>query len=335
MLPAPSRWGELMQNDRRQFYIFDLEVGAKKAGAVIPTMDDLLPIYQAMHTAKRTYAIRRGTGTMLIGDIVVDAPRRFATFLIRLSDKSAPNSVYSDPAANAFNEHVKVGNVGSDFGCHVIISTAPERGQPNVYTCAIERISGLPFALVQRLLSKFLNFQFNEVAASFSYPHPAGGVDAQNNTRMERCCPHIELRGRPSDTLIADLNNGRISGVTLVKAEPVTPIAGAPYLVKSRTELKLDVNYSNMPANVWTSLRGAMNLQSADYGTAKVSYRIPGSKRAVTVEFDSVTGSPVSEVYIKHFELMNIFPFLAQSARLVVRHLNDLAVPLFIANRTI
>lgn len=324
-----------MQNNRRQFYIFDLEIAARKMGATIPAMNDVLPIFQHMHATSRTYQIKAGTGTMLIGDVCIDTVQQFVTILIRLSDKTTPNSVYSDPAAGQFDEHVKLGNVGSDFGCHVLISTAPEQGLPNVYTCAVERVPGLPFDLVRRLLSKFLNFEFHDNPTSFTYPHPAGGLDTHGQPRTERCCPHIELRGRPSDNLINDINNGRLSGVTLIKAEPVTPIAGAPYLTKSATELKLDINHNNMPVNVWNSLRGALHQQSAEYATAKVSYRVPGSTRVVTVELDADTGSPLADLYIRYFELTNIFPFLAQSARHVVVHLRDLAAPQFIANRTV
>jgi hypothetical protein len=272
---------------------------------------------------------------MLIGDITSDVGQQFATMLVRLSDRTTPNSVYSDPVSGLFDEHLKAGNVGSDFGCHVLISTAPEQGLPNIYTCAIERIPGLPFDLVRRLLSKLLNYEFNENAASFGYPHPAGGLDRQGQPRMDRCCPHIELRGRPSDSLVNDINQGRLSGVTLVRAEPVTPIAGAPYLTKSTSELRLDIDHNNIPANLWNSLRGALNQQSQDYGTAKISYKVPGTTRTVTIEVDTATGAPLAELYIKNFELVNIFPFLAQSARHVVAHLRDLAAPQFIANRTI
>lgn len=324
-----------MQNDRRQFYIFDLEVGTKKAGATLPMMDDIVPVFQKMHANSRTYPVRSGDGTMLIGDIRIDAAQQFATLLIRLSDKTTPNSVYSDPLAGQFDEHLKEGDVGSDFGCHVLISTAPEQGRPNIYTCAIERISGLHFGLVQRLLSKLLNYEYNDEPDSFSYLHPAGGLRRDGQPRTERCCPYIDLRGRPSDRLAHDINNGRLSGVTLVRMEAVNPIAGAPYLRAARSELKLDIDHNNMPANVWNSLRGALQLNSADYGTAKVTYRVPNSTKTVTIEIDSTTGSPVAEQYISYFEITNIFPPLAQSAMNVVERLCNVAVPEFVANRNI
>lgn len=324
-----------MQNNRRQFYIYDLEIAARKKGATIPTMNDIVPVFQRMKDAGRTYAIRAETGTMLLGDIHIDAGQQVVTFLARLSDKSAPNAVYSDPTAGQFDVLVKEENQGSDFGCHVIVSTVPEQGLPNTYTCAIERIPGLSSSLVQRLLSKFLNYEFKENATAFSYPHPAGGLTRQGQPRMERCCPHIELCGRPSDTLINDINNGKITGISLVKAEAITPIAGAAYLQKKETELRLQLDQNNLPANMWQSLVQSFQANSGTYGVAKVSYKVPGNNRTVTVKIDTNTGNPLEELYIKFFEVKNIFPFLDQSARQVVVHLRDLAVQQFVTHRTI
>ena len=324
-----------MQNNRRSFYVFELEIAARKAGAAIPTMNDIVPVFQRMKDTARTFSLRANSAIMLIGDMHVDAAQQYITLLVRLSDKLTPNSVDSDPVAGHFVEHVKVGNVGSDFGCHVLISTAPEQGLPNIYTCAIERISGLPFDLVRRLLSKLLNFEFHDDPASFSYPHPAGGLDAHNQPRRERCCPHILLRGRASDTLIADINAGHLSGVTLVQTQAVAPIAGAAFLHSKTFELKLGIDHGNLPENVWNSLLSVFQRSAANYGTAKVSYKVPGSTRTVTVEIDANTGAPLTEMYILSFELTNIVPFLAQSAMQIVGHLRDLAVPQFIGHRTI
>ncbi len=324
-----------MQNNRRQFYIYDLEIGARKEGASIPTMDDIVPVFQRMKDTARTYPIRSETGTMLVGDIQIDAAQQFITLLVRLSDKTTPNAVYSDPAAGHFNVLEKEENEGSDFGCHVIISTAQEQGFPNIYTCAIERIPGLASSLVQRLLSKLLHYEYRDDATSFTYPHPAGGLTRQGQPRMERCCPHIELRGRPSDTLIADINNGQITGISLVKAEAVTPIAGSAYLKKKETELRLQLDQNNLPANMWQSLVQSFQANSGTYGVAKVSYKVPGNNKTVTVQIDTTTGNPLEELYVKFFELTNIYPFLDQSAMQVVSHLRDLAIPEFLNHRTL
>jgi hypothetical protein len=324
-----------MQNNRRQFYIYDLEIDSRKEGASLPTMDDLVPILQRMKDTARTYSIRADTATMLIGDILFDPAEQFVTLLLRLSDKTAPNSVTSDPTAGHFDIHTKGANEGSDFCCHVLISTAQEQGLPNLYTCAIERVSGLAPDLVRRLLSKILNFEFKDDSTSFSYPHPAGGLTRQGSPRTDRCCPHIELRGRPSDTLISDINNGKITGISLIKAETVTPVAGAAYLNKKESELRLQIDQNNLPANLWQSLLQAFQANSGTYGTAKVSYKTPTDNRTVTVEIDASTGNPLEEMYVKSFEIKNIHPLLDHSAIQIVVHLRDLAVPQFLVHRAI
>jgi len=324
-----------MQNNYRQFYIYDLEIAARKKGATVPTMDEIVTIFQRMKNLEKTYPINSENGTMLIGDIQIDNSQNFITLLIRLSDKSAPNAVYSDPSSGHFDILKKQGNQGSDFGCHVIVSTKQEKHFPNIYTCAIERVPGLSSSLVQRLLSKLLNYEFNDDDTSFKYPHPAGGLTRQGQPRMDRCCPHIELRGRPSDTLINDINNGQITGISLVKAEAVTPIAGSAYLRKKETELRLQIDQSNLPANMWQMLIQSFKANSVTYGKAKVSYKIPGNKKTVTVQIDTDTGNPIGDLYVKFFDLKNIHPFLDQSAKQVVDHLRDLAAPHFLNHRTI
>lgn len=324
-----------MQNNRRQFYIFDLELAVRKAGATVPTMNEIVPILQHMKNTGRTYSLRSNTATMVIGDMAVNTVQQFVTLLVRLSDTTTPNSVYSDPDTGQFDEHVKLGNVGSDFGCHVLISTAQEQNQPNVYTCAIERISGLPFDLIRRLLSKLLNFHHHDDATFFSYPHPAGGVDANNQPRRDRCCPYVQLRGRPSETLVNDINTGRISGVSLIKAEQATPIGGASYLTKTKSELKLGIDHKNLPTNLWASLSQVIKQNAQTYNSAQITYKIPNSRRTTTVEISTLNGAILTEMYVLSFELTNIYPLLAQSAMQIVVHLRDLVVPQFLTYRTI
>lgn len=216
-----------------------------------------------------------------------------------------------------------------------MVSLLPERAQPNVYTCAIERVPGLAPELVRRLFSKLLSFEFHGNPAAFQYPHPAGGQDQQGNPRMERYAPHIELRARPSETFINDINNGRLSGVTLIKAEAVAPIAGAAYLRKETTELKLSIDYGNLPRQLWNSISQVLRRNAGSYRQARVAYKMPGSTRVVSVEFDSAPASPLSELYALSFDINNIVPFLAQSARTIVPHLRDRASPVFLQHRTV
>ncbi|TCV55159.1 hypothetical protein [Agrobacterium tumefaciens] len=324
-----------MKNDRRTFYLYNIEIASKKEGASLPTMQQLMNVWHKMRQGGRTYPINAGEGTMLVGDVRFAAADQYMILLLRLSDKKAPNSVYSDPTNGQFTEHPKVGNVGSDFACHVLISTAPEAGLPNIHTCAIERVTNINAGLVQRILSKFLNYEYHENSSFFSYPAPGGGLTREGQPRMERCCPHIELRGRPSAALINDINTGHLSGISLIKQEPVLPIAGAPYLKKSQTELKLTIDRGNLPNQLWNSLEQAMQANSGAYGAAKISYKKPGSTRIVTVELNAATGQPLNDMYIESFDVGPIFPPLAQSTDVVVPRLITPAVTQFLTYRAI
>jgi hypothetical protein len=114
----------------------------------------------------------------------------------------------------------------------------------------------------------------------------------------------------------------------------VTPIAGAAYLRKNKTELKLAIDYNNLPANLWASLEQTMRQNSGDYGQAKISYKRPGSRRFVTVELDAATGAPLNDMFVESFEIGPVFPPLAQSAAGLVPRLLDPAIVQFLTHRT-
>ncbi|WBT06039.1 hypothetical protein PFY01_15215 [Brevundimonas vesicularis] len=324
-----------MRNDQRQFQVYDLEIAVTKKGASVPNMQAVMDAWQRRYAAGQLHSIRGRTATLVIGGINVDQAAQTATILVRLSDQMAPNSVYSNPAMGGFNEHLKAAQEGADFGCHVLLSTAPEAGSPNVYTCAVEKVTGLAASLVQRMLSKLLHYEYRQNPSFYQYPHPGGGRDAAGNPRVERCRPHIEMRGRPSETLIDDINRGQLTGVSLVKAEQVAPIAGAAFLSKKKTELQLSIDHNNMPANLWNGLVTALRRNSQAYDSAKVSYKVPGVSRTVTVELDASTGQPLADLYVEAFEISNLRPILAQSSRTIVPHLVQAAMPQVIARRTI
>ncbi|MCW2245139.1 hypothetical protein M2352_000730 [Azospirillum fermentarium] len=324
-----------MRNDHREFYVYDLEIGVRKAGAKVPDMETVVSVWDKLSRANRCHPIQSGNMTLLIGQVEINRENNVATILVRLSNKLAPNSVYSDPTTGDFNEHIKTENQGSDFACHVLVSTIQEENKPNVYTCIIERVAGLTPNLAQRVLSKFLNFEFHEDTTSFQYRSPGGGLDRAGQPRMERCCPHIELRGRPSDSLVRDINNGRIHGISLVKVEQNTPIAGAAFLTKESSELKLGIDRGNLPANLWDNLRTAFQRNAGSYQQAKIRLEMDGTKRSVTVDIDAQTGAPLRDLYIKSFEITDIRPLLAQSARQIVPHLRDHAIPRLLEHRTV
>lgn len=313
-----------MKNNERQFYIYECEVSCRKNGAPAPEMSTLCDIWKDWADRDEAISsIRNDSGSLLIGDVVIDPAQSMTAILVRLSDQMLPNSVYSDPNNAVFVEHTKVDSEGGERGAHIFISTEIEQGKPNIYCCAVERVPGLRFDLMGRILNKVLRYQFQKDATIFQYPHPAGGQHRDGTPRMESALPHIELRGRPSQSFIDDINNGRLTGISLLKQELRTPIGGRAYLYPTASELSVGIDHGNLPANLWANLKAAVKSKAQDFPTAKIQYTLPGDSRTVTVVIDAATGAPLEELYVKSERVTNLVPFLADSSETVVAHLSD------------
>lgn len=325
-----------MRNDFRQFFVHDLYVRTRKAGAALPNMATLASIWdtrRANNTA--SIQVRTQTATLLIGDSDIDVQNQCISLLIRVSDTVAPNAVYSNPVANQFHEYTKQGTTGSDFGIHVIISIAPEQGWNDRYTCIIERSPNLRPDHVKRLLSKLLHMEYAADPNAFQYPHPGGQHDAAGNVKMERCRPFVDLHGRPSDDFIHDIQNGTLTGISMVQTVAHAPVGAQQFLVEDERVLKLSVDHGNLPANIWAGVLAAIGARSAAYPQATVNFRLPGRTRAVSVRVDSATGAPLEDLYIRSFDEAGIFPFLADSSETILPQITARIKPRLLNERAI
>lgn len=327
-----------MRNDQREFKIFDLEVAARKPRASLPGMDKLIPLFQQWKDNNRFFQIEKGTSTLLISDIEHDTDKDYITLLIRRSNTLSSNSVDSNPAQGTFIEHVKKDGEGADFCCHVFISGIPEKNLPDTYACAIERVQGLSFTLIQRLLSHILHEEYTNNNSFFSYPHPGGGKDSNGEPRQERCCPHIKLSGRPSENLALDIENGTLQSISFIKTETCTPIGGAAYLESKSLEMRTVLDKNLLPqTSLFNNLTKVFysHWQDTQYSKAKITYKPKNVSRPTTITIDMEKGTPLSERYILYFEIKNIDPLLAQSSKNIVPHLKNRAEEEFLKHRNI
>lgn len=326
-----------LKSTERSFYFFECEIVSGRVDATIPAMETLLDVWmehEAAGTAK--LSIRRNTANLLIGDIEDNEDDRYFTALIRMSDSMAPNAVYSDVVAGTFTEHRKVGKQGNDLAAHVMISTDPERGKPNVYFAIVEQVPGLSFAEIRRLLNRILRYQYHSNPEPFEYEDPHGKAHRDGSKKVYIHLPRLEFRGVPSENFAKDIERGVLTGVSLVRVEEKTPVAGVPYLSKKETELKLSIDRGgNAIQNKWDDLKGMLFKESGRFPQGKIQFKLPGQQRSVSVVVDSKTGAPLSEVYIQSVLLKRINPILSSSSKKIVRHLADMASPHLLNNRSI
>ncbi|MEP7239786.1 MAG: hypothetical protein ABI697_02760, partial [Devosia sp.] len=160
----------LLKNSERSFYFFDCEVVSGVAGAPLPTMEEIVGIWQSYYSKDRAITpIRKNTAHLVLGDLRIDTSKDIATLLIRLSDLQAPNAVYSDVQRGTYKEHHKSAAEGSDMGAHVLVSTVPEKGSPNVYLAMVEGVPGVTYQEVRRLLNRVLRYQYHDDPSAFEF----------------------------------------------------------------------------------------------------------------------------------------------------------------------
>jgi hypothetical protein len=326
----------MRKSSERTFYHFTCHIRAKSQKATVPTMDTLVQVWeQAWLQDKAITELKDDSGTLAVGDLVHNEENGYVAILIRHSDKSAPNTVYSDIAAKKFTEHKKGAGEGHESGIHLLISTIPEAEKPNVYACLVEGCEGLGYSSARRVLNDILRERYKVDSSIFEFLDPAGQKDRQGKIKVRTCQPRIDLFGEPSQDFVHDLEAGTLQGVTLINTNLQQSVAGVPWLSYSEDTLKLTIDKKSVPLNFWDDLKRALKSKSKQYGKAKVSYKLPDRTRSVSVDLNSKTGAPLKELYIKSTTIKSIFPLLANSSVKVVPHLQGLAANILFDSRSL
>lgn len=325
-----------MKANFRQVFVYYVEVVAQAANATLPSMSDLVTVWDRRRQAGQAHAqVSNGDIDLTLGDVVIDPGQQSASLLIRHSDKQAAESVYSDIRNNAFTAHPKGQNEGGETGVHVFLSTAQEQGQANRYVCVIEKVPYLDVALIRRFLNRVLHDEYDNNPAFHTFPNPAGQRTRQGQIRIDRCLPRLEFQGMPSQNLAQDVQNGRLQGITLIRTENRVPVGGVPFLTTKEATLKLEVDQGGLTANVWRDVRRAILTEAPNFPVAQVGFRLPGRNKTVSIKVDSQTGAPLTELYIKSFDVTNIFPPMAHSSQSVVPAFSQRVIPVLLQERTI
>jgi hypothetical protein len=319
----------------RQFFAYDCEVVSSKNGASLPDMETLAGIWTRHLTAGLAkIQISNNEATLAIGDIRHDAATQTLTILIRHSDKAAAESVYSDLDAGTFTPHPKAATEGGETGIHLIISLKQERDAPNRYACVLEKAAGLDLWMVRRLLNRVIHNEYDSDPNFFKYDSPIGQRDRLGNLKRDRCLPRLEFDGRPSATLARDIDEGKLSSVKLIRSLQRTAVGGSSFLHKEEATIRVSIDHGSVPRNAFAEIKRALHREASDFPQAQIGFTLPNSRKTVSVKLDSANGHPLSDMYIKSFDVTNIFPPLAYSSQNIVNRLASEGVRILLAERS-
>jgi hypothetical protein len=209
-----------MQKSReRMITFFDLKLTAyamaDRQKYVMPAfpLGTLIEKVAALKAANQCPSLRGKAETIYLADIDLDQARTRAVLLINLSDKAASDAVYSAPERGHRRVLPKVGDEGSDFSAHVVISL---NAVQNVYLTILEVTPGLASGKVTRFLTHLFKFCARVDRAAFTQPHPNNAVDSQGRPITVVMRHVVSLDGHPSDDLLRDLQGGTLSAIELI-----------------------------------------------------------------------------------------------------------------------
>ncbi len=325
-----------MKSNFRQAYVYNLDMETKRKPAVLPTMNEILDVLdKRLAIGAVSIPLSNGDAHIELGDVTRDPATQTAALLIRYSDKYSADAVYSDIASKTRRTHAKNTGEGGETSAHLLVSTAPERAVPGRYTCMLERSQTINASLVRRLINRLIHDEYDTNVTFFTYPSPAGQRDQAGNLTRDRTLPRIELDGQPSATLANDIQQGRLTGITLLKAVTHTPVGGVPYLTKQEASVKVGVDQGNLGSNIWGDVKRAIKAEAVNYPVAQIGVQLPGRKKVVSVKIDAATGNPLTEMYVKSHDIWNINPPMATSSNTVVTAFVDRVRPILISERVI
>ena len=320
----------------RDIYFYDIQVVKHAVHAPLPSLRNILGAIKSRFDDKVTAKdIRKGSATLVIGDINFDDQNECATMLIRLSDKMASNAAYSNPQTDEFRLIQKLAGEGGDFGCHVIVSLRNEQENVSMYCCAIEGTTGVSHSTIQTFLNHQIRSAVTEGRIIFEYPDASGAKTKDGAAKMHSYLPLIHISGRPSADFIREIESGKIERLALVHADGGTPMDGAPFLTSSRQEVIYMMDGgAQLPQMLWNTIKGALYRKRKNYEKAKIYFRKSDTKTEV-IDIDTETGTPEQRVYVKSVRLSHIAPLLDASSEVIVPHLEARMKPLLLRERQV
>lgn len=310
-----------MHSSKRLIYFYDIEVGVNKEGAQPPPMRDVIEALAARLAAKKAvHAINRETAYLEIGEIQISDKHDYALLLVKISDTTAPNAYYSDPAKGTSRIVKKRDGEGRGFAAHVIISLEEVAGRPNTYLTLLEKNQGLHRSHVIRLLQAVLRGQYKEDDNPFQCPDVSGARGKDGQPKMIKFRPMLEFTGHPSETLLAELATGVLKGITILHSHPQQTVSGHPWLEQSEDLLRFKATSTKPIKNIWNEMKSFFAKQStAGYEKARVRFKKP-DKTTETIEFNTATGNVLDDRYVKSRLISDIKPPMDDGSDAIVPH---------------
>lgn len=191
-----------MKNSERAVYFYDVEIASKADGIDLPDMPALIDaILHVFQNDNNPINVGNGKAKLKVRDYRINKSANFITFLVALSDTTAPNAVYSDLVHNTYDELEKTPGQGNEFGAHVSLSLTPNKST-GLYLTLLEGMSGLSHTIIRRAFNTYLNRYCKLDGYGFSSPLLSGARKRDGSRKTKNFIPRLDFHGHISDQFV-------------------------------------------------------------------------------------------------------------------------------------
>ncbi|WP_290925041.1 hypothetical protein [Halodesulfovibrio sp.] len=151
------------------------------------------------------YTAKSGTVAFFLEQLVITDDNNFAVLLFSMCDQNGVDQATGNLTEKKITVHRKNTEEGNAYSCHLVLTLKPD--PKGMYYAFREYVPGLTdkflAAIINKESSKLLGKQY-----------------CDDNGRKSFSYPSISFRALPSDRLLTDIQNGRLSFIELVKSKP-------------------------------------------------------------------------------------------------------------------
>jgi len=323
-----------MRRTERRIYSYELRVEKRANLAPFAPLEEIVGAWTSLHGAgDTTYERERGDVAYRIGDIAIDAAARVVKVLIRRGDIHASNPFFHDRATGNTRAVVRSFTEDGERAAHLVISLDAETNQPNTYLCHLEGVPGISHRHVQAMLNALISRAKHAGLVVFDYQDPSGARHRDGSPKMLPSLPRIAFEAVPSATILNDVENGVLHGMTLVDRRPHNRLGGNQYLVEKEKYLVVTAA-PNMPSQGrFQAVLAAARSQQGNFQSMRLRFVDPAG-RPRTVDYDIASGTPEQQLYVQSYVVANINPPMDDSSLTLVPFLTSRMVQGVMAGRT-
>lgn len=326
-----------LRNHERNAFVFDVFVQRLGKHAPFPPLRELALLWK--RAADEEYPPKEyesGDIRIAVGDVTLDDDAQTVSVLLRRSDKRAANATYSNLSTRKLRVIEKATDEGGEHAAHLVISLTPEAGQAQTYLGLLEGVPGLSFPTVQAVLNDVCRRACNADPKLFTYADPSGAKDKlTGQIKRKSYTPTVLFAGHPSDQFLHDIENGRLTGVSLFQTKAHKQFSASPYLTFKNHQVKLGVRPDIPKGERLAQIVAGIKGQELEFPRARISVLRPEDGRGVSIDVDTATGLPVTDGYVDSRRIGPINPLLENSSEKIVYHLDTELKKILLAERSI